>query len=246
MEQFLDPLFFYGLVYFLVFANVLLYGVNDIFDVDTDVYNPKKGTREELGLGRARTLGAASAASAAAALPLARGPVEAGLVSLFLFLCVAYSAPPFRLKARPFVDSYTNWLYIVPAALGYYMSSGQLMPPWAFAAGVFWTAGMHALSAVPDIEADRRAGVSTVATRLGRRGALLFVFVNWAAASAILAWRDLLLAPSALYPAVALYLYARCGQVETWYWRFPFINAAMGAGAFFYAVRDLVLNSAFL
>ena len=33
-------------VYFLIPANILIYGINDIFDYDTDKLNPKKGTYE--------------------------------------------------------------------------------------------------------------------------------------------------------------------------------------------------------
>lgn len=235
--DFVSPLFVYGLAYFLFFANVFLYGVNDIFDLDTDLANPKKSGRESHALGRRGVLARWALLSVAAAAPLAVDLAAAGYVALYLALSAAYSAPPFRLKARPFLDSYSNWLYIVPAGLGYYLASGGHMPLWAWAAGVFWTAGMHALSAVPDIEPDRAAGLRTVATTLGRRGTLVFVAANWLAASLVLMWKDLLLAPSLLYFVVAAYLAASPWRVESWYWRFPFINAAMGAGAFFYAVR---------
>lgn len=233
----LSPLFLYGLLYFLLPANVFLYGLNDVFDLDTDVHNPKKMGPEALALGRRGLLAAASLASALAAAPLAVDPTAALLVGLYLALSAAYSVPPVRLKARPLLDSYSNWLYIVPAALGYHLSAGRLMPPWAWAAGVLWTAAMHALSAVPDIESDRKAGVRTVAVLLGRRGTLAFVATNWAAAAALLTARDPLLAPSILYPAIALYLLARPHLVELWYWRFPLINALMGMGAFLYAAR---------
>lgn len=35
-------------VYFLIPTNLLIYGVNDIFDYETDKLNPKKGTYEAL------------------------------------------------------------------------------------------------------------------------------------------------------------------------------------------------------
>jgi 4-hydroxybenzoate polyprenyltransferase len=36
------------LFYFLIPANILIYGVNDMFDYETDKLNPKKGTYEAL------------------------------------------------------------------------------------------------------------------------------------------------------------------------------------------------------
>src|SRR5688500_16965443 len=42
----LTPLFFVHLLYFVTVANVLVYGVNDLFDMDTDEKNPKKDTHE--------------------------------------------------------------------------------------------------------------------------------------------------------------------------------------------------------
>ncbi len=238
-SQFAEPQFIYGMLYFLLFANIYLYGVNDLFDLDTDLLNPKKAGPERAAAGAAKLLAASAAASALAAAPLALDPTAAALVALYLALSTAYSAPPLRLKARPLLDSYSNWLYIVPAALGYYLSSSRLPPPWVWAAGVAWTAGMHALSAVPDIEADRKAGVKTVAVALGPRRTMIFVAANWLATALILTARDPLMAPSLLYPATALYLTLRPHLVPTWYWRFPAINAAMGALAFLYATRHI-------
>ncbi len=239
LEAFTAPLFAYGMLYFLLLANVYLYGVNDLFDLDTDSINPKKAGPERSAAGATRLLATSAAVSAAAALPLAVDPTAAALVAMYLALSTAYSAPPLRLKARPFLDSYSNWLYIVPAALGYYLSSGALPPPWVWVAGVTWTAGMHALSAVPDIEADRRAGIRTVAVALGDRGAMLFVSANWLATAVLLTAKDPLLAPSFIYPAVALYLAIRPHQVGKFYWRFPVINSVMGALAFLYVTRHI-------
>lgn len=237
--DFANPMFLYGVFYFLFFANIYLYGINDIFDIDTDKFNPKKKGPERSADGSAGALAGAVAVSAAAGIPLAFDPTAAALLALYIALSTIYSAPPARLKARPFLDSYSNWLYIVPAALGYYAASGKIMPLWAWAAGIAWTAGMHALSAVPDIEPDKRAGLRTVAVALGRRGTLLFVLANWLASAVLLTARDLMAAPSFVYPAIALYLFARPHLVEKWYWRFPLINAVMGALAFFYASRHI-------
>jgi hypothetical protein len=97
------------------------------------------------------------------------------LNSLYILMATFYSLPPIRFKARPFLDSFSNWFYIIPGAAGYHLSSNNLLPPlWFWVVGALWTAGMHALSAVPDIEPDRRAGIKTIATTLGPRGTMFF------------------------------------------------------------------------
>ena len=55
--------------YFLLPANVLLYGVNDVFDADIDAENSKKEGRE-LRYRGARLTPAAAVASAALAIPV--------------------------------------------------------------------------------------------------------------------------------------------------------------------------------
>ena len=42
----LKPWFFLYFFYFLILANVFLYGVNDYWDYDTDILNPKKEDKE--------------------------------------------------------------------------------------------------------------------------------------------------------------------------------------------------------
>jgi 4-hydroxybenzoate polyprenyltransferase len=43
---FLSPLFVLHLLFFLTFANLFLYGINDLSDTDTDRFNRKKGSKE--------------------------------------------------------------------------------------------------------------------------------------------------------------------------------------------------------
>jgi 4-hydroxybenzoate polyprenyltransferase len=80
---------------------------------------------------------------------------------------VLYSAPPIRAKSVPILDSLFNILYVFPGAFAYQMLTGSFPPAWAVIAAGLWTAAMHAYSAIPDIKADTKAGLDTVATLLG-------------------------------------------------------------------------------
>ncbi|MEO6334880.1 MAG: prenyltransferase [Pyrinomonadaceae bacterium] len=165
----LDSILF-GL-YFLFPANLLVYGVNDIFDFETDLLNPKKTgyevlVRPEMYRSLWTWIAVLNIPFIIAAIVMA----PRTLLSLvpFLFLAVFYSALPIRAKEVPVVDSLFNILYVFPAAFGYQMLSGDFPPLGALIGAGAWTAAMHAYSAIPDIASDRAAGIETVATLLGR------------------------------------------------------------------------------
>jgi hypothetical protein len=88
---------------------------------------------------------------------------------------------------------------------------------------------MHTFSAIPDIEPDRRAGINTLATLLGRRGTLTYCGVVWLLAAATFAALDpragvLLL----LYPALVIGWKAGGVDVDRAYWYYPAINTLVG------------------
>lgn len=236
----LQPEFWLYLIYFLLPANLMLYGANDLGDADTDALNPKKGTMEARMGTRARPLAWAVTASllvgVAALAGLPNWPAR-GAMALFLFLSLAYSLPPLRLKARPFLDMASNVLYAMPGFVGYLQGGGEGFNLAIVAFAWCWTASMHLFSAIPDIESDRRAGVPTAATVLGERGSLALCATLWGAACAALIagqvlWPWCLLALA--YPAIPLYLLLRPGAgLVRAYWAFPAVNGLLGMAAFF-------------
>ncbi len=216
--------------YFLVPANVFLYGVNDAFDADIDELNPKKEEREARWQGD-RLVSVAVLASALAGLatfaltPRVAWPYLAG----FLLLSVGYSAPPVRFKTTPFLDSVSNGLYILPGAAAYATVAGAHPPLAALAGAWLWTMGMHTFSAIPDIEPDRAAGIRTTATLLGEGRTYAYCFACWAAAAAAFAAVDLRLgALLGVYPVFVAWVAASSVSVDRAYWWFPALNTAVG------------------
>ncbi|MEF8856630.1 MAG: prenyltransferase, partial [Haloplanus sp.] len=139
-------------VYFLLPANVLLYGVNDVFDADVDAENPKKEDREVRYSGDRLVPAAVLASALLVLVPVALAPPLAWpWLAGFLALGVAYSAPPLRLKTRPPLDSLSNGLYILPGAAAYAAVAGAQPPLLAVTGGWLWTMAMHTFSAIPDI-----------------------------------------------------------------------------------------------
>lgn len=175
-------------LYFLFPANLLVYGVNDIFDYETDRLNPKKNSYEELVTPEKRSQLVAqilitNVPFVAAAFLLA--PQAFSAIIGFLFFAIFYSAPPIRAKSKPLFDSAFNILYVFPGIFSYQMISGSFPPLTIVAASGLWTMAMHAYSAIPDIQADREAKVRTVATFLGIRLTLLLCLVLYLGSAAL-------------------------------------------------------------
>lgn len=186
----LDParislLIFFGL-YFLFPANLFLYGVNDIFDFETDKLNPKKqGYELALEPSQQRKI---ATIIAICSLPWGVGlfftntpTIIAAL--LFGLLSYYYSAQPIRAKSKPLLDSVFNVLYIVPALVGYFLTGSTHLNWFLLLAGALWTIAMHAYSAVPDITADKKAYLNTIATFLGSKGTLTLCTLCYLASS---------------------------------------------------------------
>jgi len=216
--------------YFLLPANVFLYGVNDLFDADIDTENPKKGDREvRYRGGRLVALFVAvTGLLGVAFLPLL--PAAGGVAMMaFLLLSVEYSAPPFRFKTTPFLDSLSNGLYVLPGAIAYAAVAGRAPPVAAVAGGWLWAMGMHTFSAIPDIEPDRAAGIETTATRLGETRTYIYCGCCWLAAAAVFGTiHPFFAAVLVIYPVFTVTVAATDISVDRAYWWFPALNTAVG------------------
>ncbi|WP_323986888.1 UbiA family prenyltransferase [Microbacterium plantarum] len=171
--------------------NLLIYGVNDIFDQDTDALNPRKGSIEGARI-EPREVKLIAWAVAVTNIPfliyfvIALPLAAVGLILLYAGVFVFYSAPPLRFKARPFLDSLSNAAYglpllILPVAL-------EAPPVWPAVVGLLaWSVAKHAYDAVQDIEEDREAGITTTAVLLGPRGTALWSGAWWLISTALFA-----------------------------------------------------------
>lgn len=215
--------------YFLLPANLYLYGVNDVFDADADAKNPKKDGREVRYDGDPLVPWVVGGSALGGVLLAAWRPAVAPAVVAFLVLGWAYSAPP-RLKTKPPLDSLSNGLYVLPGVAAYAALTGGPPPLAALVGGWLWAMAMHTFSAIPDVEPDRRAGLRTTATVLGERRSLAYCAISWLAAAAAFAKLDpragVLLAA---YPVLTTAIVFSNVDVERAYWWFPGINAAVGA-----------------
>lgn len=219
--------------YFLVPANVFLYGINDVYDADVDAENPKKdeGGREARWEGQ-RFVVYAVALCGALAIPVALLlPTAAWLwIGLFVLLGAEYSAPPARFKTTPLLDSLSNGLYVVPAMASYATVAGVQPPLLAVGGAWGWAMAMHTFSAIPDIDPDRRAGIRTTATLLGQRATYAYCAAVWSIAAGAFALLDPRLGVVfSVYPLLVVAIALSSVPVGRAYWWYPVINTIVGA-----------------
>ncbi|GAA0508520.1 4-hydroxybenzoate polyprenyltransferase [Halorubrum aquaticum] len=217
--------------YFLVPANVFLYGVNDVFDADVDAHNPKKGDREARWRGNRLALLAVVVAAALGVGTFAvTPPVAWPFLAGFFVLAAGYSVPPVRFKTTPFADSVSNGLYVLPGAAAYATVAGTAPPTFALAGAWLWTMGMHTFSAIPDVEPDREAGIRTTATLLGESRTYAYCLACWVAAAVAFAAVDVRLgALLGVYPVFVTWVAVSGVAVDRAYWWFPALNTVVGA-----------------
>ena len=175
------------LIWLTVPFNLWLYGINDIFDRETDLLNARKGGVQ----------GAVLAVSEIKwvlwGIAITNIPfliyfflnyslaANIWIVVYYLFF-LNYSAPPLRWKSRPFWDAGSNIDYAFPLvfvalALNYEVN-------WIGAIGLMlWGVAKQAYDAIQDIYEDRAVGIETTATKLDIKGTVIWSTVFWSIAT---------------------------------------------------------------
>ncbi|GBE80561.1 hypothetical protein SCP_0302760 [Sparassis crispa] len=170
----------------------IVFGVNDVYDYESDLRNPRKKAEGMEGgilnpVFHKDVLTAAywSSAIVMTAAMVCGEPQNVLANAVLVTLGWQYSSPPFRLKEIPVVDSISNGLIVFLAWFIGFSFSGRSIAE-APAKGYMMslcTAGVHALGAVMDTEADRAAGQKTIAVVLGKRCAAIFAAMCYVIAS---------------------------------------------------------------
>jgi len=183
-----------GTLYFLVPYNLLMYGLNDVWDYESDLRNPRKGGIEGVVLSRRwhrLTVRAAVLSNLPflAYLVLVGDAASTAVLAVSVFAVVAYSAPGLRFKERPVLDSATSSTHFVsPAVFGLALAGGTVTGTVVAVLAAFFLWGMasQAFGAVQDVDADRAAGIGSVATWLGAARTVRGAMAAYAAAGVVL------------------------------------------------------------
>jgi 4-hydroxybenzoate polyprenyltransferase len=232
-------------VYFTFPANILIYGVNDLYDKETDSFNEKKAGYESAlpktnnkdhilkkVIFYSNIIFILYALITFTVLPIL-------FLLIFVLLAHQYSAPPLRAKAIPFVDSIVSGiLYILPVCVSWGILYNTVPPLIPILAGTLWSMSMHAYSAVPDIHADKKAHIQTGATILGKNKMLILCGILFTIASILAAPYLGIFSYGAGFVYVCLIILSINKKTPEdtlqYYKLFPIVNTLIGGIIFFY------------
>jgi 4-hydroxybenzoate polyprenyltransferase len=218
--------------------NLLIYGVNDVFDQETDNLSARKGGYEgaKIKPTEAKPILWAVALTNipfyiyfAIALPSAAFWWMLAYGLFFIF----YSAPPLRFKGRPFFDSISNTDYAFPLVFVPYALGAE--PLWAAALGLMaWSMAKHVFDALQDIDQDSSVDINTTAVYLGIRRSLIWVGFWWVVSTiafALVNWPVAIVnALIAGWLTIAVWRKPTVTEAHRWYWLsigFPYIAGAV-------------------
>jgi 4-hydroxybenzoate polyprenyltransferase len=233
-------------IFFSFPANLLIYGINDIYDYETDKHNPKKQEYEKLVLPQEQPAlkKIIIVMSLLGIIPMFwLNTYAIAALLLFIFVSLFYSALPIRAKARPPFDIiFSSLIYISPSVVAFFATGNQDISWPAVLGGLLWACAMQTYSAVPDIDADRQGGVNTLATVLGARTSLWFCCAAYLV-SGIIGYLHLGV-PVLLLTLVYLYMVGMTlktpQSVFQWYKKFPVVNTILGMTLFFLIVLKYI------
>jgi 4-hydroxybenzoate polyprenyltransferase len=177
-----------GTIFFLIPYNLLMYGINDVFDYESDLRNPRKGGIEGALLEK-KYHKLTIWSSILICIPFLAylysvSDLASSLwLSLFVFTVIAYSAPVLRFKERAFLDSLTSSSHFFGPMIyalsltGVDITSRETLS--CILAFLLWGIASHAFGAVQDVTADREANISSIATVIGAKATVRFAFASY-------------------------------------------------------------------
>ena len=232
-----------GTLFFLIPYNLMMYGINDVFDYESDIRNPRKGGVEG-AITPKKYHPLIIQSSILSSLPFVillismGSPVSALALLSVIFFVVAYSTKGLRFKEIPFLDSITSSLHFVGPLIYAYTLVGATPDAWLAALAFFaWGIGSQSFGAVQDVQPDRGAGIKSIATVLGARRTIWFsasMYTLAVALTALVGGPGLIVAASGLmYTANVIEFRnitdATSARARRGWKRFIWINYAAGA-----------------
>jgi 4-hydroxybenzoate polyprenyltransferase len=173
---------------------ILGYGINDIYDYETDKINPRKGDLdggflEGVILEPEYHSYIKNVSFLVIVLLFLTSFLTLSIANilgmlLLVFFAYFYSAPPLRFKERPPLDSFSNGIlyFFAPFLLGFSFGGSIInnFDIWAYYSLLtVCVMGIHAFSTIIDYDVDKKVGIKTFATVFGKRSAALFALITF-------------------------------------------------------------------
>lgn len=188
-----DATFIIGILFFLIPYNLLMYGINDVFDYESDILNPRKGGIEGMREQKAFHPTIVRASLISIAPFVIYFLIVGNLVSRMTFITVlffvlAYSVKYLRFKEKPVLDSITSSIHFVGPAIVALTLTHFYISIWPIIVAFFlWGMASQAFGAVQDIIPDRDGKLASVATFFGARRTVQASFVLYLVAAYLIA-----------------------------------------------------------
>lgn len=180
-----------GTFYFLFPYNLFMYGVNDIFDYESDIKNPRKTGIDGSVLAKSKHpslwLWIAITNIPFWAYFFLNGSCAANTwLLVMIFMALAYSVKHLRFKEIPLLDSFTSaFHYTSPFLFGVLFGFGQDLWLPAFITYYVWVMSNHAFGAIQDITPDKQAKIGSVAVSFGAAKTIVLVLIGYVVAATL-------------------------------------------------------------
>ena len=191
-------LFIVATLFFLAPYNLLMYGINDIYDYESDIKNPRKGGIE--GMREQKVFHPiVFKASIILTIPfvvalLFVGSLLSKLILLALvFFVLSYSIKGLRFKEIPVLDSINSSIHFVGPLIYALSLTGFSLVTLPFVIAFFmWGMASHAFGAVQDIIPDRTGKIRSIATVFGASTTVKLSLLLYSAASLLVVFQGAL------------------------------------------------------
>lgn len=229
-------------IYFLIPYNMLIYVINDIYDYESDIANPRKGGVEgavlDNSLHNFMFIYAIFINIPFILLMFANGTLGSNILLIFIvFNALAYSVKGLRFKEIPFLDSISSSLhFVLPLVYVFVLYSFNTSNIVYVLAFVFWGMASHAFGAVQDIIPDRKAKLKSIATFLGAKQTVRFSLLLYVLSSILLlfkGWPEIIISISGLLYILIVIPYVNLADKDSarsnagWRW-FMKVNQFVG------------------
>jgi len=163
--------FWLGLIYVTLPLGLIIYGWNDVADIETDRFNPRKGTF---------LFGARGSREQLAKLPAQIALVQAVFLGIFWYLegpkillwfaalvaiTAIYNFPRYGLKSQPPFDILNQVGYLLVFVLSAWLNHAPQLRSPAMLFGALFAMHSHVFGEIMDIEPDRLSGRPTIRNR---------------------------------------------------------------------------------
>lgn len=191
----IDAFFWTATLFFLIPYNVVMYGINDVYDYESDMKNPRKNSIEGALEAKSfhpvilKTSFVLLAVFVPILLYLNTKIAAQGILLLSIFFVIAYSLKGLRFKEKPAIDSITSSMhFMLPMAYGIATSGYLATNVWLYLVPLFlWGMASHAFGAVQDIIPDKKGGIGSIATIIGARQTVWLCIFLYMVASIVVA-----------------------------------------------------------